>query len=183
MQPVLLFFTFLKISLFAIGGAYTFLPLMERDLVDKYQWLTKEEFIDILGITRMFPGAISIKFASYTGYKIAGIPGLLAANAGNLIATVALVVFASTLYMKFKDSPHVKEAFTMIQLAVCAMLISLVVDLAKSNTILTVETLLSVKAGIVVCASLVLFLFTRTHPAFIILGAGMLGVIFSFLNK
>ncbi len=64
--------SFLKTGVLAIGGAYSFLPLLERELIGKYQWLTKEEFLDITGIFTTFPGAISIKFATHTGYKIAG---------------------------------------------------------------------------------------------------------------
>jgi chromate transporter len=42
-----LFLVFLKVGLFAIGGAYSFLPLLEKDIVQNYQWLTKEEFLDV----------------------------------------------------------------------------------------------------------------------------------------
>jgi len=68
-----LFLSFLKIGLFAIGGAYSFLPLIERETVQYHHWLDKPEFLEVLGIVKIFPGAISIKFATYTGYKVAGI--------------------------------------------------------------------------------------------------------------
>ncbi|HAH21030.1 MAG TPA: chromate transporter, partial [Candidatus Omnitrophica bacterium] len=70
-----LFFSFLRVGFFAIGGAYSFLPLIEKEVVQKYGWLSKEEFLEVLGMVNIFPGAISIKYATYTGYKIAGIWG------------------------------------------------------------------------------------------------------------
>ena len=96
-----LFLAFFRVGLFAIGGAYSFLPLIEKEVVERYQWLTKEEFLDILGITKIFPGAISVKYATYTGYKIAGVPGIIVTNLGNLIAPIVLVLFASLFYAKY----------------------------------------------------------------------------------
>ena len=112
-----LFFAFLKVGLFAIGGAYSFLPLIEKEVVEKYHWLSKEEFLDVLGMVQIFPGAISIKYATYTGYKIAGIFGAIAANTGNLFAPILLIAFGSFFYTKYKNLPYIKNAFNVVQLA------------------------------------------------------------------
>ena len=90
-----IFFSFFRIGLFAIGGAYSFLPLIQKEVVERYQWLTKEEFLEVLGVVKIFPGAISIKFATYTGYKVAGIPGAVVANIGNLLPPVVLILLAT----------------------------------------------------------------------------------------
>lgn len=166
-----LFMVFLRIGLFAIGGAYSFLPLLEKELVERYHWLIKDEFLDILGLVKMFPGAISIKFATYTGYKIAGIPGAIAANLGNFIAPAIVVIFASTLYNKYKDMPRVEGAFDMIQLVVFAMII------AVSIKLIDIRQLLNFKDLSVVIVAFCIFAFTKIHPAFIIIGAGILGAI------
>lgn len=55
-----LFITFLKIGFFAFGGAYSFLPLVEREVVQNHCWLEGPEFLEVVGIARVFPGAISI---------------------------------------------------------------------------------------------------------------------------
>jgi hypothetical protein len=88
MVLVQLFIAFLKIGLFAFGGAYSFVPLIEREVVQNHQWLAKAEFLEILGIVKVFPGAISIKFATYTGYKVAGVPGAIVANFANILALI-----------------------------------------------------------------------------------------------
>src|SRR3989338_6781411 len=108
-----LFFVFFKIGLFAVGGAYSFLPLIEKEVVENYRWLTKPEFLDVLGAIQIFPGAISIKYATYTGYKLAGIPGAIAANIGNFVAPAALILVAAALYIKYKEFPPLKNAFAM----------------------------------------------------------------------
>ena len=109
-----LFVSFFKTGLFAVGGAHSFLPLIKREVVDKYHWLTREEFLDVLGLVKVFPGAISVKYATYTGYKVAGFPGIEAANIGNLLAPMFFIVFATLIYSKYKNLPSVKGAFNMI---------------------------------------------------------------------
>jgi len=79
-----LFFSFFKVGMISFGGAYSLIPDIEREVVKNNNWLSPDELMNILSITGFVPGAISIKFATYTGYKMAGILGVLAANSGNL---------------------------------------------------------------------------------------------------
>src|SRR3989338_5322231 len=103
-----LFLAFLRVGLFAIGGAYSFLPLIEKEVVQRHHWLTREEFLDVQGITQVFPGAISIKYATYTGYKMAGFLGAFLANLGNFLAPALLIIFATTFYAKYKNASAFK---------------------------------------------------------------------------
>lgn len=164
-----LFLVFTKISLFAIGGAYSFLPLLEKELVQRYQWMGKEEFLDILGIVKVFPGAISIKYASYTGYKIAGLPGAIVANIGTLLVPLSLIIVASSFYAKYKNLSSVKGAFNMVQLSVFALIIAVAFQLINVNQLMQFRNLL------VILISFILFIYTKVHPALIIIGAGVLG--------
>lgn len=170
MLLVNLFFAFLRIGLFAVGGAYSFLPLIEKEVVEKYSWLTKEEFLDVLGVVRIFPGAISVKYATYTGYKIAGIWGAIAANLGNLLGPAILIIFALGLYAKYKNLPSVKGAFNMIQLVIFAMIIAVAFQLINFNQLVNLKSLL------IILISFALFTGTKIHPALIIIGAGILGI-------
>jgi len=165
-----LFFAFLKVGLFAIGGAYSFLPLIEKEAVEKYHWLSKEEFLDVLGMVQVFPGAISIKYATYTGYKIAGIIGAIAANIGNLMAPVLLIAFGSFLYARYKNTPSVKSAFSMVQLAVFAMIIAMAFQTVNASQLSHFRNIL------IVVLSFILFVYVKAHPALIIICAGILGV-------
>jgi chromate transporter len=166
-----LFFSFFKIGLFAIGGAYSFLPLTEREVVQYHQWLDKGEFLEVTGIVKAFPGAISIKFATYTGYKVAGIPGAVVANIANLLPPVLLILLAAKFYMKYRDLPAVKSAFTMVQYAVFAMIVAVAFQAVNK------AQLLEFKYAAVVVGSFALFIFTRIHPIFVITAAGALGVL------
>ena len=164
-----LFFAFLRVGLFAIGGAYSFLPLIEKEAVERYHWLTREEFLEVLGIVKIFPGAISIKYATYTGYKIAGIPGAIAANIGNFISPMLLITFASVFYIKYKDIPALKGAFNMVQLVMFSMIISVAFQVININQLIQPRSLF------VIIISSILFLYTKINPALIIISAGILG--------
>ena len=164
-----IFFSFLKIGLFAIGGAYSFLPLIEKEVVERYQWLTKEEFLEVLGVVKVFPGAISIKFATYTGYKVAGISGAVVANIGNLLSPVVLILIATYFYSKYKETPRIKSAFETIQLVIFAMII------AVAFQSVTLSQLSSIRSIAIIVMAFVLFVFTKVEPALIILGAGLIG--------
>lgn len=164
-----LFVAFLKIGLFAFGGAYSFVPLIEREVVQNHQWLAKTEFMEILGIVKVFPGAISIKFATYTGYKVAGVPGALVANFANILAPVLFIMLASFFYSRYKDVPFVKGSLEMIQYAVFAMIIAVGIQLVDRVGVFQLKNLL------VVLVAFALFILTKIHPAFIIMCAALYG--------
>jgi chromate transporter len=169
-----LFGAFFKIGLFAIGGAYSFLPLTEKEVVEKFHWLTKSEFLDISGLVKMFPGAISVKYATYTGYKMAGVPGALIANFANFLAPATFIIVASFFYFKFRDAPPLKGAFHMVQLVVFAMIVAVAfqsVDVAQ---------LARWSSLCVVIAAFFLFTYTKIDPAVIIVVAGLLGIFLKF---
>jgi chromate transporter len=166
-----IFFSFLKISMFAIGGAYSFLPLVEKEVVERNGWLDKQEFLEVVGMVEVFPGAISIKFATYTGYKAAGVPGAIVANIANMLPPIVLILIAAHLYTRYRGQPAVKAALTMIQCAVFAMLIALALRLVNK------PGFLELKSVVVIIASFAVFMFTRIHPAFVIIGAGIVGAL------
>lgn len=165
-----LFLVFLRVGLFAIGGAYSFLPLIEKEVVEKYHWLSKEEFLDVLGISQVFPGAISIKYATYTGYKIAGILGIIAANLGNLVAPVLLIFLVGLFYIKYKDAPSLRSVFNTIQMVVFALVISLAFQLVNVSRLIQPANLF------IVLISFILFFYAKIHPAWIIVCAAIIGI-------
>lgn len=166
-----LFTAFFKVASFAFGGAYSFLPLLEKELVQNQQWLESSEYLEVIGITKLFPGAISIKFATYTGYKIAGVPGAIVANVANLLPPVLFVIIASMLYSRFKNVTFVKASLEMIQYAVFAMIIAVAIQLVDKSLIFQLKHI------IIIVASFALFFYAKVNPAIIIVSAGVLGAI------
>jgi len=166
-----LFFTFFKIGFLAIGGAYSFLPLFEEELLENHQWITRDEFLEVLGVVQLFPGAISIKFATYTGYKLLGIPGVIIANLGNLLPPALIILGVSSIFTKYQDHQLFKDAFAVIKLAVITMIISVALKM------LDLKTIVQPKPAMIMTGSFVLFYFLDVHPAVVILFAGLIGIL------
>ena len=169
MVLVQLFLSFFKVGFFAIGGAYSFLPLVEKEVVQSHHWLGKPEFLEVVGMVELFPGAISIKFATYTGYKVAGVPGAIVANVANLLPPVLCMMAASLIYSRYAGAPAVRGALLMVRYAVIAMIAAVAVKLVDKSHLIDLRV-----APVVIIAFLLLTL-TRVHPAFIIIGAALYG--------
>jgi chromate transporter len=163
------FLVFLRVGLFAIGGAYSFLPLLEKEVVQNRQWLSKSEFLEVTGMAEVFPGAISVKFATYTGYKVAGVSGAIVANIANLLPPVFFMMVASLAYSRYKGVPSIRAAFEMVQYAVFAMILAAAIRLVDTSHFLQLKYLS------VIAVSFVLFTLTKVHPALIIIGAALYG--------
>jgi len=172
-----LFIAFLRIGLFTFGGAYSFLPLIEREVVQNHHWLNKPEFLEVLGLVSALPGAVSVKFATYTGYKVAGVPGAVVANFANLLPPVLFIMLASLIYSKYKDVPFIKAGLEMIRYAVFAMIIAVAVQLVDKTQVFQLKYLF------VIAVSFALFVLTKIHPAFIIIGAALYGGLFEWITS
>jgi chromate transporter len=166
-----LFFVFFKVGLFAIGGAYSFLPLVEREVVESHKWLSKLEFLDVTGMVELFPGAISIKFATYTGYKVAGVPGAIVANVANLLPPVLFMLVASLVYSRYAHKPAVQSALLMVRYAVFAMLIAVAIKLVDASHLIQLKVLAAV------VAAFLLLVVAKVHPALVMVAAAIYGAL------
>lgn len=165
-----LFFSFLKVGLFSFGGAYSLIPVIETEVVKNHEWLNSDEFLKILGMVEVIPGAISIKFATYTGYKIAGIPGALAANLGNLLVPFILIFAVVYFYDRFEKNEYFLKAFNGIKFAVIGMIIGIMFQYLIKNY-------LDYRNIIFLALGLALILIFKLHPAAIVLAAGILALL------
>lgn len=100
-----LFEAFFKVGLLSFGGGYTFIPLIEHQSVEVYKWITHDEFMKIFGASETIPGAISIKFATYIGYKVAGLLGVAAAICGSFIIPVLGIIIIFNLLKIIEKYP------------------------------------------------------------------------------
>lgn len=166
-----LFIAFLKVGLLSFGGGYTFIPLIEHQSVEVYQWVTHDEFMKILGASETIPGAISIKFATYIGYKEAGLLGAAVSIIGSFIIPVLGIIILFNLLKKFEKSQALDSIFKGVKSATWGLIIGLgVKSLMKTN--MNVENII-IGAG----ASIGIAIFNLS-PALIIISAGLLGLLF-----
>lgn len=128
-----LFLAFLKVGSFSFGGAYSLMPIIENEIVKNHQWISNDEFLKVLGMVEIVPGAISIKFATYTGYKVAGIPGAIVANIGNLLTPAVLILFVSYFYNLFEKNTYVTKSFEGIKFAIIGMILAIMLKYIQTQ--------------------------------------------------
>jgi chromate transporter len=161
------FWTIFYINLFTIGGGYVMLPLLQREVVDHYHWLSNKEFIDSIAIGQVTPGPLTIMNA-FIGYKVFGIWGALGGLVFSYLPSIIVVTIASHYYLKFKNSWIVKAGFQGIRPAVIGLLVAVAITLGRASV-------LDVPTGIIAAVSFAILVFTKVEPTFIILGAGVAG--------
>ncbi len=167
---VKLFVAFIKVGSFSFGGAYSLLPLIEREAVVNNHWLTHDEFLKVLGMVEVFPGAISIKYATYIGYKVAGILGVLFANLGNLLMPAAIIMIAAHFYNVYENNQFVMKAFRGIKYAVIGLVAALIYQYGAKN-------LEELKGVFIILLGFLLVLVFKLHPAYVVIISAILALI------
>ena len=89
---LILFFIFFKIGLFSFGGGYAILPLIQADVVDFHKWLNIQQFTDIVAISQVTPGPISLNSATYVGYLVGNKAGIWNGILAGTIVTIGLIL-------------------------------------------------------------------------------------------
>lgn len=186
-----LFFEFLKIGLFSVGGGMATLPFL-YDMADHTGWFTRAQIADMLAVSESTPGPIGINMATYVGYTTAGIPGALAATIGVIVPGIALVVIITMILDKFRHNAYVEGAFYGLRPASVGLIAAagiLVVEISLMDTALYRQTgafadLFQWKA---VSLTALLLVLTRgikktkdLHPVYFIVFSALVGIMFRF---
>ena len=125
-----LFFEFLKIGMFSVGGGMATLPFL-YDMADETGWCTYSQIADMLAVSESTPGPIGINMATYVGYTIGGIPGALVATFGIILPGIILVIIVTSILDKFRNNLYVEGAFYGLRPASTALITSAGLLVAK----------------------------------------------------
>ena len=120
-----LFYTFFKIGLFGFGGGYAMLSMIQGEVVTRYDWLTPQEFTDIVAISQMTPGPIGINSATYVGFTATGsVWGSVVATLAVVLPSFILMLTISKFFLKYPKHPAVEAVFAGLRPAVVGLLAS-----------------------------------------------------------
>jgi chromate transporter len=169
MEILKFFWTIFYINLFTIGGGYVMLPLLQREIVDHYHWLSNKEFIDSIAIGQVTPGPLTIMNV-FIGYQIFGFWGALGAVISSYLPSIILVTVASHYYLKFKNSWIIKAGFQGIRPAVIGLLAAVAITLGRAS-------LVDLPTSLIATGGFAILVFTKMEPTFVILGAGVAGAL------
>ena len=184
-----LFYTFLKIGLFSIGGGYGMLSVIQGEVVARHGWLTAVEFTDIVAISQMTPGPIGINSATYVGYTAvlnSGAPewlavmGSLVASFAVMLPSIVLMLVVSRFFMKYSKHGSVEAVFKGLRPAVVGLIASAALLLmTEENFGSPTETPLQFWVSVALfVAAFVAMKFFKVSPILILLLAGVFGGVF-----
>ncbi|MCH5288212.1 MAG: chromate transporter [Christensenellaceae bacterium] len=128
-----LYRTFFTIGALTFGGGYAMLPMLERELVEKHQWVTQEEILNYFAIGQCTPGVIAVNTATFVGFKRRRVIGGITTTLGVISPSIIIITVIAMLLSNFMDIVWVQHAFAGIRVAVCALILASVVKLFKSN--------------------------------------------------
>ncbi len=169
-----LFLAFFIPGILGYGGGPASIPLIENEVVDRYNWLTVKEFSEVLAIGNSLPGPIATKMAGYIGYEVSGVLGAIVAIFATVAPSLFLMITLLSLLMKYKNSPQVKRMTMIVRPVIAVLLGIMTLDLLFSSQE-SIGTLQTIGIGII---SLFLMEKMKVHPAYVIAGALVYGAFF-----
>ena len=176
--------SFLKIGLFSFGGGYAALPLIQEQVVDINQWLSLNEFNDLITISQMTPGPIAINSATFVGTRIAGFPGAMAATFGCVLPSALIVGTISYFYKKYSDLDAISNVLYFLRPAIVSMILMAGISILRTaffntNTIAfnNLDWLMFIIFGLSLFAMFKL----KTDPIKIMLASGIIYLLISIV--
>ncbi len=175
-----LFYTFFKIGLFGFGGGYAMLSMIQGEVVTRYDWVSTQEFTDIVAISQSTPGPIGINAATYVGFTATGsIWGSVIATFAVVLPSFILMLTISKFFLKYQKHPAVEAVFSGLRPAVVGLLASAALVLMNVENFgsPTDDTYTFVISIIIF---LVAFIGTKkyhTNPILMIIACGIAGLI------
>lgn len=161
-----LFLTFFKIGAFTFGGGWAMISLLEKEIVDKRNWLKKDEFLDQLAIAQSLPGIMAVNVAIGVGYKLSKLKGSIAAALGTILPSF-IIILAIAMFLTpdtIKHNATLTSIFMGIRPAVVALILAPVFTTAKAaninrkNFIIPVAIALLIWSDIPILSSPVLYI-------------------------
>jgi len=180
-----LIWSYLKIGLFGFGGGYAMLALIENEIVTP-GWISEKMFTDIVAISQMTPGPIGINSATYIGFVAphqAGYPAWWWGVIGSVLCTLTvvlpsflLVTYTSHYIRRHRQSTFVRGVFTGLRPVVVGLIASAALLLMNEANFGSTDSDV-VKSVLICMAALCVVKFTKIHPIWVIVAAGVCGLL------
>lgn len=129
-----MFASFFKIGAFTFGGGWAMISIIEREIVDKYHWIERNDFLDLLAVAQSLPGILAVNIATAVGDKLKGGKGSAVAALGTILPSFIIILLIAIFLTPdmIKSNRVISSIFMGIRPAVVALIIAPVLTSAKS---------------------------------------------------
>ena len=145
-----LFWTYLKIGTFTIGGGYVMLSMIEREVVERKGWIDRDEFMNMIALAQAAPGLIAVNSAIFIGWRIGGWRGVIATVLGAVLPSFLIILAIAMLFQDYKDYPAVEAIFKGIRPAVVALIAAPLCRMAKNAKITWTTALIPIAGALLI---------------------------------
>jgi chromate transporter len=166
---------FLRLGLIGFGGPAAHIAMMEDEVVARRRWISRDRFLDLLGVTNLIPGPNSTEMAIHIGMARAGFPGLLVAGVCFILPAAAITLVFAWAYVRFQATPQVSALLIGVKPVVIAVILSAVVRLGRT----AVKTRSLALLGSAVLALALLGL----NEIILLLAGGVVGILWSVARR
>lgn len=170
-----LFYVFFKVGLFSFGGGYAILPLMQKEVVDINRWINFREFMELVAVSQITPGPISINLATHVGYRVAGTIGSAIATMSVILPSIVIVSIIVVFLKKFNKLPIVQKIFKSLRVTIVGLI------LAAGMALFVKENFIDYKSYIIFVLVLLGGLIFKIGSITLILLSGLAGIIVYYL--
>jgi chromate transporter len=126
-----LFLTFVKIGLFTFGGGYAMISLIENACVEKKQWITHDDMMNVTVVAESTPGPIAINCATFVGYRQKGLAGALISTLGIVLPSFVVIYLISMFLDNFLEITLIANAFKGVKIAVGILILDAAITMIK----------------------------------------------------
>ena len=163
-----LYLAFFRTGIFTFGGGLAMMPMLQKELIEKKHWLTEEDLIDYYAIGQSTPGIIAVNVATFVGFRQAGVLGAIVATLGIISPSIIIITILAGTINSISEYPRVQAALKGINVAVAALLTTVIIKFAK-------KTIKNVWNVVFMLAAFALIFFLKVPSVIIILAAILLG--------
>ena len=171
-----LYFAFVKIGAFTFGGGLAMMPIMQRELIEKRGWITEEELIDYFAIGQSTPGIIAVNVATFVGYKKLGWLGGIIGTIGVVTPSWVIIMLLAGAISSVDKYPLAQKALKGINVAVAALLTSVIVKFSK-------KTIKNIWNALFMLLAFALIYFFKVQSVWIILSSLIIGSLLTLYRQ
>ena len=170
-----LFLVFFKVGLFSFGGGYAILPLMQHEVVDVNKWISFHEFMEIVAVSQITPGPISINLATHVGSRIAQTMGSTIATFSVILPSIIIMTIIVVFLKKFSNLPVVKRTFAALRITVVGLI------LAAAVALFVKDNFIDYRSYIIFASVLIGGLFFKIGSITLIISSGLAGLLLYYI--
>ncbi|MFC7149848.1 chromate transporter [Cohnella cellulosilytica] len=168
--------TFLMVGLVSFGGGYAMIPLIQEEVLNRHHWMDAAQLTDIVAVAGMSPGPIATNIAVAVGYHQAGATGAVVASVAMILPSLALILAAGKLIMRYRDNRLVKSSFFGLRPTVAGMIVYAAILFAQNSGMSLAFDWRTWSQLAIFAGSLFALIYLHKHPFTVVLLSGLVGI-------